>query len=541
MELLAQVSADMPWLWISARTLGIAAWLASSITVALGLVVASRVRKYRRGPASIATVHRSAATLTLLFAGGHVLLLIPDPYAQLSLLDAFVPGLAPNQTLATGLGTVALLALLLVAIAGPLRPRIGARTWRAIHALAFIVWPLATIHYVVMGSDAMASWSIALVAAIALLLLVLLLIRGYGSVPNRLPVDPTRQMPKVDLVVSQVIAETRDTTTLVLRPESGGAPPSYQPGQFLTLLIPSELTGMERRCYSLSSAPGIDPNLRITVKRQPNGFASNWICDNAVTGLRLSAQPPSGRFTVPVGATDLALFAAGSGITPVFSILKHAIAQRSGRVTLFYANRDEESIIFKNELEALQLAHPQTLQVEHWLETRQGIPQISTVNDRLLDRQGAEVFVCGPGPFMELVRNSADSLGWLPERFHSEEFRSIGSTQSGFESAKRERLSGSQGSGATTRTLESTRVSALSVEVNGQTHAVSWPREQSLVEVVVNEGVDAPYSCLAGICRTCECEVTSGSVEDDTREFTVGSRVLSCQVRPTSNEVSIRY
>src|SRR5207253_10440476 len=128
------------------------------------------------------------------------------------------------------------------------------------------------------------------------------------------------------------------------------------------------------RCYSMSSSPAVDDALRVTIKRVNGGRGSNWICDQVKAGDTLQVMPPSGVFTPRTLEGDFLLFAGGSGVTPVFSILRSALAKGSGRICLIYANRDERSVIFRDELNALAGAHPTRLQVIHWLDSVQGVP-----------------------------------------------------------------------------------------------------------------------------------------------------------------------
>ena len=120
----------------------------------------------------------------------------------------------------------------------------------------------------------------------------------------------------------------------------------YSPGQFLTLRVPSDRTGSVARCYSLCSSPFTGDPMTVTVKRTVDGYASNWLCDNAHAGMKIHVLAPSGTFVPKTLDTDFLLLAAGSGITPMMAICKSALAEGSGKVVLIYANRDENSVIF---------------------------------------------------------------------------------------------------------------------------------------------------------------------------------------------------
>ena len=135
----------------------------------------------------------------------------------------------------------------------------------------------------------------------------------------------------------------------------------------------AEQTGWQPRCYSLSSSPTGGP-LTVTVKRTVGGYASNWICDELREGATIRSARADGDLHPGVVRHGPAAAAAGCGITPVMSITRTALLKGSGRVVLFYANRDEASVIFACELAALAAAHPDRLQVVHWLESVQGLP-----------------------------------------------------------------------------------------------------------------------------------------------------------------------
>jgi len=165
------------------------------------------------------------------------------------------------------------------------------------------------------------------------------------------------------VVVREIVRETDDACSVVIEAPVG-ADFSYQPGQFVTLRLPTE-SGAVGRCYSLCSSPHVDSELRIAVKRVREGVASNWINDVLAVGAELECLPPSGVFTPKSFDDDLLLFAGGSGITPVLSILKSALAVGTGQVVLVYANQHENAVIFAAQLRELAEANPERLHVVH--------------------------------------------------------------------------------------------------------------------------------------------------------------------------------
>jgi 3-ketosteroid 9alpha-monooxygenase subunit B len=334
------------------------------------------------------------------------------------------------------------------------------------------------------------------------------------------------------LRVAKVIQETADAVSLLLEvPDDLVDRFSFRPGQFLIIAVPSDKTGHVARCYSISGTPANGRDVKITVKRTRDGYASNWLCDNATEGLDLRALPPSGLFTPHDGDEDLLLCAAGSGITPVMSIAKTVLAS-GRRVALFYANRDRASVIFSAELDELVARCEGRLYVEHWLESERGLPD---VND-FAAFSGAFVrrlvYTCGPAPFMELVGRGLKEAGFDPRRTHTEEYRS---------------LSGDPFAPIETHLPDSSAtVATVDVSLDGEEHTLSWPADTTLVDVMVTAGIDVPYSCREGECGSCACVLVEGAVAQGNTdaldpEDVEDGYILGCQARPTSDRLTIRF
>lgn len=220
------------------------------------------------------------------------------------------------------------------------------------------------------------------------------------------------------LPVADVIAETEHARSIVF-----DADLDYKPGQYLTLRVPSELTGSVARCYSLSSSPLLDERPRVTVKRTDGGYASNRLCDTACAGDVIEALPPMGIFTPKSLDADLLLFAGGSGITPILSIITSALHAGTGRVTLVYANRDPASVIFARRLAELECAR---FSVTHWLESERGLPSVDDLTALASPHAEADAFTCGPAPFMDAVTEALKALDFPRSRRHVERFASLG-------------------------------------------------------------------------------------------------------------------
>ncbi len=333
------------------------------------------------------------------------------------------------------------------------------------------------------------------------------------------------------LTVSEVIRETDDACSLVFDLDPDQVEPfSYQPGQFLTLRIPSDRTGSVARCYSLCSSPHVDNHLRVTVKR--TGYASNWIFDNVGPGSVVEALPPAGIFSPRSLHGDLLLFAAGSGITPVMSIVKSALAEGKGRLLLFYANRDERSVIFNDELRTLASEHPDRLVVIHWLETVQGLPTAAHLRAIAEPFSTGEILICGPKPFMTAARKALADLEVPKDRIHIERFASLNGNP--FERA------------AAAPPTADGRPSTVEVELDGERHTFSWPGNTRLLDLFLDNGLAAPYSCREGACSACACRLVSGEVKMVNNEVLEQEDlddgiILACQSLPVTNHVEISY
>lgn len=335
--------------------------------------------------------------------------------------------------------------------------------------------------------------------------------------------------------VARVIEESTDAVSIVfeISPEDTEKF-GYKPGQFLTLRIPSEQTGSVSRCYSIASSPFVDAELKVTVKRTVDGYGSNWLCDNATPGMELQVLPPGGVFVPKSLGEDFLLCAGGSGVTPIMSILKSALSQGSGRVVVFYANRDEKSVIFAPELTKLSKRYPNRLVVLHWLETVQGLPTKEQLQHLLSPYAAFESFTCGPAPFMAAVTDALRAVGLPRERIHTEVFVSLsGDPFAEMPTA----LPGAD---------EGVETVSVSVQINGKKHELTWPVTVPLTDMMLDNGIDAPYSCREGECGTCTAQVVKGKVRMlhdealDPRDVEDGY-ILGCQSLPESDDIEIVF
>jgi 3-ketosteroid 9alpha-monooxygenase subunit B len=333
------------------------------------------------------------------------------------------------------------------------------------------------------------------------------------------------------LRIRSVIDETPDARSLAFDlPAALGSEFHYRPGQFLTLRIPHG-DGHLPRCYSLASCPSADEPLRVTIKRVQGGRASNWVCDTLQAGDEIEIMPPAGVFTPKSLAGDFLLLAGGSGITPVFSILRSALAEGEGRICLIYANRDPQSIIFREELRSLASAYPHRLQVIHWLDQVQGVPSVAQLAALATPWRQADCFICGPALFMDAAVEALRAIDIPPARIHVERFVSLP------EEGDLE-VSDAAPAGGTMIPVE--------IELNGAHHALACSDQEPILDAMLRAGVDAPYSCRAGACATCMCTLVSGKVRLrhndvlDKNDLAQGW-ILACQAVPETGPVQVRF
>ncbi|CUH39009.1 1,2-phenylacetyl-CoA epoxidase, subunit E [Jannaschia seosinensis] len=320
------------------------------------------------------------------------------------------------------------------------------------------------------------------------------------------------------------------------------APFDWLAGQYLTFR--RDFGGTEiRRSYSICSAPG-EP-LRVGIKKVEGGAFSTWANADLRVGDTLEAMPPMGRFHTemdPEAERNFLFVAAGSGITPILSLLKTVLTREpKSRATLIYANRAVNSIMFQTELDDLKSEHLTRLQIVHIL--KQDAQDIDLFQGRIDAGKCAalfrdwvpvdgidEAFICGPEGLMETVSGSLREHGMAKERIHFELFAS----------AQAGRLPQSQRPVAEAKPTEAT------LRLDGASHVLTMDRDQSLLEAALADGIDAPYACKAGVCSTCMCRVVEGEVEmvqnHALEDYEVErGYVLSCQSYPLTDKVVVEY
>jgi ferredoxin-NADP reductase len=335
------------------------------------------------------------------------------------------------------------------------------------------------------------------------------------------------------LSVRAVIPETAEATTIVLEVDPELVDTfAYEAGQFCTVRVEVEGTPL-LRCYSMSSAPGVDEHLAITVKRVPEGKVSNWLLDHVEVGSPVELAPPAGVFQLAPEDREIVAFAAGSGITPVISLLKAALHGSERRARLLFANRDRPSAIFAEALDALAGRFPGRLGVAHHLDVDDGFVDPAEVRRFLAnDRSATDAgyYLCGPTPFMDLVEEVLLADGIDPGRVHLERFSTP------------DQAPPVAPGGAT----EGDVPVVVTIEVDGRQASTEHRPGTTILQTARQLDLSPPSSCESGSCATCIARVVSGSVEMHlnnalTEEELADGWILTCQAVPTSPRVDVVY
>jgi len=353
--------------------------------------------------------------------------------------------------------------------------------------------------------------------------------------------EPVHSGPKYyDLKVKDVINETKDAISIVFEQPSEKI--AYKAGQFLTFII--AINGKEiRRSYSLCTSPFTDADLAVTVKRVDNGLMSNWLNDHLKVGATIRIMEPMGQFTTEYAKTNkrhLVMFAGGSGITPMMSIIKSTLSQEPESViSLIYCNRDIDSIIFKNELDKLQVADEGRLQVIYILDNApmnwQGFSGLLSHDmlTKLLERipdwgiGKTTYLMCGPEGMMKNVEALLAQRSIPKDKIFKESF-----VQGIIDKDQKKEPVGD----AKTR--------EVTIRYDGQEYKVPVPPNKPILETALDAGIDLPYSCQSGLCTACRSKCLSGKIKMDEEEGLSQSEraegyVLICVGHPLTDDVVI--
>lgn len=309
---------------------------------------------------------------------------------------------------------------------------------------------------------------------------------------------------ELKLRIIKIVAETKETKSFYLRP-IGKTPIDYKAGQFLTLLMRHNKKEV-RRSYSLGSTPFVDKQLFITVKRKVNGEISRHLLDHFKEGDKLTVLPPSGRFTIyePLSTTYF-FIAAGSGITPVFALIKELLYHHSTtKIVLINQCRNEENIIYKEELLALQKQFKERFEIIQFLSRPLSDKRVPLhLNNELLEKimeqktfnfqpSTFNFYLCGPLAFMRMAEFTLKLLGFSGDQIRKEHF--VIDTP------------------PPAPLLTDTLPKKVTIHHLHKTYQVQVAYPTSVLDAALNEGIELPYSCKGGRCSTCAAYCINGKI-----------------------------
>lgn len=342
------------------------------------------------------------------------------------------------------------------------------------------------------------------------------------------------------LKVKEVRKETEDTNTLIF--ETPEKELNYKPGQFLTLILP--IKGEEiRRSYSLCSSPHSNENPAITVKRVESGVVSNYLNDHMKVGDEFDVMEPAGHFVPELNAdaaNKYVMFAAGSGITPIISIIKSIlIAEPKSQVTLVYQNRNEDSIIFNNEIARVKSEYKDRFnQIDvlsqptgEW-NGYSGRLSPATTSDILMDIAENHInkyiyFMCGPTGFMRTVIDTLIDFEVPEKQIHKESF-----------------YTGDPKPKEKVETAAPAQEILVNILLDGEEYEVEVPSNKTILEAALDQDIDMPFSCQSGLCTACRGKLLSGDVKMDeedglTEEEINQGYILNCVSKPLGPGVKV--
>lgn len=319
----------------------------------------------------------------------------------------------------------------------------------------------------------------------------------------------------------------------------------YTQGQFLSIQV--EISGQKyRREYSLCSSPYTEPDHVIASKIIDKGIVSNYLYNDLREGDLIGVYPPQGKFFTELTASnekEYFLIGGGSGITPLYSILKSVLfAEPKSKVILYYGSLNDEGIIFKKELIELQKKHEDRFKMfftvketnDEWQGHTGFINKadlMKIMNDNLRSKKDTEYFICGPGEMMEIVKDALVSENIPAGKIHIEYFTAP---------LHREEYvpPGEEDDVVKEREVE--------IILDGNVYKVNVQPETAILDAAMDADLDPPFSCKSGICTTCRAKLYSGKVRMDEREGLSDAEIeegyiLTCQSHPLTDNVKIEY
>jgi ring-1,2-phenylacetyl-CoA epoxidase subunit PaaE len=319
----------------------------------------------------------------------------------------------------------------------------------------------------------------------------------------------------------------------------------YVQGQHISMQV--EIKGQKyRREYSLCSSPYTEDDHIIASKKIGDGIVSNYLYNELKEGDTIEVYPPQGKFFTELNASNektYVLIGGGSGITPLYSIIKSVLhAEPKSKLILYYGSHDEDSIIFRNEMTELQKKYNGRFKLyntlieapDNWTGLKGMVNKddlMKIIKDNSVSRTGAEFFICGPGEMMEMVKDTLVSENIPAEKIHVEYFTAPVHHEEYIPEGE-----------------ENDVVKEREVEIilEGSEHKVTVPPDVTILDAAMKADLDPPYSCKSGICTTCRAKLHSGKVRMDEREGLSDSEIeegyiLTCQSHPLTDNVKIEY
>lgn len=323
---------------------------------------------------------------------------------------------------------------------------------------------------------------------------------------------------------------------------------AYKQGQNITLR--AFLDGEElRRSYSICTSP-FENELRVAVKLAPFGRFSTWVNTTLKKGDYVDVLAPTGKFYTelnPSHKKNYLAFAAGSGITPLMSIIKTTLAtEPQSSFTLVYGNRNRSNIIFKEELEALKNRYIDRLAI-HYILSREkteaevyygriNADKLNQLSEKLINVAKADdIFICGPEEMIFSIKNWLIEKGIDQRKIHFELFTTPGQSSA----MRKEQL--------TSPTEVAGKTSKVTVKLDGISFSFDLPFDgDTILEAALKQGADLPYSCKGGVCATCKARLLEGKVDMDVhyaleQEEIDEGYILTCQSHPRSEEVKVDF
>ena len=370
---------------------------------------------------------------------------------------------------------------------------------------------------------------------------------------KELNLHPLKKMstPKFhSLKIKDVRRETADCVSVAFEiPSDLSTDYSYKQGQSITLRRLFEGEDV-RRSYSVCSSP-LDGELRVAIKQVENGLFSTYANKHLNAGDMIDVMTPTGHFYTelnPANKKHYVDFAAGSGITPILSIIKTTLAtEPQSTFTLVYGNKNTHSIIFLEEIEAIKNRHIGQFQVFHVLSRESvDVPILNGringdkcaefLNNKLIETGSIdELFVCGPEDMIMAVKDTAIAKGIDSKHIHFELFTTPTQAAVKHENKVVEKVS------------DGVKKAKVSVKIDGITHNMELPfGGDTILDAALKAGADLPFACKGGVCCTCRAKVTKGTVEMDMNfaleeDEVENGYILTCQSHPTSEEVFVDF